>query len=164
MQSMQLIYAIERCDLLFDVKARKILANNKKKEERALDFLQAACSTSKLSAKTLLSKLPFAKPFLRARSALDPSLRDHNFTLGYKWIGYKCPLRWRARRVRYASALVYNSLRSTTLQCQDWKMEKWQEKMDARNKCPGLRKLKKRLRRKMVSALLSCFHGPAVES
>ncbi|XP_011677577.2 uncharacterized protein LOC105444695 [Strongylocentrotus purpuratus] len=142
-------------DIFIGPKAEAILAKEKKREVRQ-DFLTRALNAYTATAKCLQDKLPLANKFLMHVSALDPLVRGHTQAQRYM----------KALPSLLTNVLKEDELEKYMLEVQHYNMAKlpnptpetkideWWVERACRYPTIWV----------VVKAVVSCFHGPSVES
>lgn len=103
-------------------------------------------------------KLPLTNPLLQSLGAIHPETRGHSKTLSYmqKLPTYATTVLNEAETEEYDQEIRKFHIDNSLPEIEDTRIDHWWGKDEVVQKYPNLSKL--------VQALLSCFHGPQVES
>lgn len=121
-------------------------------------FMKQVVDAYTLCGKVLQNKLPLTNPLLQSLGAIHPETRGHSKTLSYmqNLPTYATTVLNEAETVEYDQEIRKFHIDNSLPEIEDTRIDHWWGKYEVVQKYPNLSKL--------VQALLSCFHGPQVES
>jgi len=152
------VFLSER-DMFVGAANRKIVRSLSSKDANVEKFRASAATGYILCARYLLQKLPLDNGLLRAASAIDPAVRGDTYTA---WLWNSLPekvdkvLNSEEEAEKFAVEVKNYQVDRSLPPHEDVKIDQWWAAVNQTNNYPNLCQ--------MVFTLLSCFHGPQVES
>ena len=148
-------------DIFLGNKAFTLLKSLKKDDQLYKDILQKIKTAYSVCGKYLLEKMPINNKFLQAASAIDPQLKDSHSSIVLAALKVLPQL--------LSTVLNEDELDDYDLECRRYildnrlpvyetnsRVDEYWSKINSQGNYPNLTKI--------VKAVLSCFHGPQVES